>query len=67
VEEAQGGVVLSGEVSGLAEVERWVLSYGAAAKVLEPKQLRESVAAKLHAGAAAYATEAKATSEKGRR
>jgi predicted DNA-binding transcriptional regulator YafY len=54
VVEGEGGVVLSGEVARLAEVERWVLSYGPAAKVLEPKALRESVAAKLRAGAAGY-------------
>ena len=65
--EDQGGVILTGEVAGLAEVERWVLSYGPAAKVLEPKELRESVATKLRAGAAGYEGDAKATRVKGRR
>jgi predicted DNA-binding transcriptional regulator YafY len=54
VENDRDGVVLSGEVAGLAEVERWVLGYGGAARVIEPRELRESVAAKLRAGAAAY-------------
>ncbi len=54
VEEGRDGVVLTGEVAGLAEVERWVLGYGPAAKVLEPKALRESVARKLRDGAAGY-------------
>ena len=54
VENDRGGVVLSGEVAGLAEVERWVLGYGGAARVLEPRELRESVAAKLRAGAERY-------------
>lgn len=54
VVEGEGGVVLSGEVAGLAEVERWVLSYGPAAKVLEPNAWRERVAKKLRDGAAGY-------------
>jgi predicted DNA-binding transcriptional regulator YafY len=54
VENERNGVVLTGEVAGLAEVERWVLGYAGAARVLEPRELRESVAAKLRAGAAAY-------------
>lgn len=49
------GVVLSGEVAGLAEVERWVLGYGDSAEVIEPKALREAVAAKLRAAAGRYA------------
>jgi predicted DNA-binding transcriptional regulator YafY len=56
--EDQGGVILTGEVAGLAEVERWVLSYGPAAKVLEPQKLAESVAKKLRAGAEGYEGEA---------
>lgn len=54
VEDADGGVVVSGEVAGLAEVERWVLSYGPAARVLAPRELAESVARKLREGAAGY-------------
>ena len=67
VEEANGGVILGGEAAGLAEVERWVLSYGPAAQVLEPKELRESVAAKLRAGAERYEVEAPTERGKERR
>ncbi len=65
-EEKDGGVLLSGEVAGLAEVERWVLGYGDAAEVLAPKELRESVAAKLRAGAGRYAKGAERKGERGR-
>ena len=50
-----GGVELSLKLSSLAEIERWVLSWGGDAKVLKPRELAESVheAAKkiLHAAA----------------
>ena len=58
--EDQGSAILTGEVAGLAEVERWVLSYGPSAKVVEPKELRDRVAAKLRAAAAGYETESPA-------
>jgi len=58
VEKADGGAVVSGEVAGLAEVERWVLSYGPAARVLEPRELAERVARKLREAAAGYEGEA---------
>jgi predicted DNA-binding transcriptional regulator YafY len=54
VMEEQGGVLLTGEVAGLAEVERWVLGYGPSARVLEPKELADRVAMKLREGAAGY-------------
>jgi predicted DNA-binding transcriptional regulator YafY len=54
LEDTGGGVIVTGEVAGLAEIERWILGYGDAAEVLEPKILRESVAAKLQAGARRY-------------
>ena len=54
LEEADDGVVLSAEVAGLAEIERWVLSYGSAAKVLAPAELAASVAKKLRQGAERY-------------
>jgi proteasome accessory factor B len=65
--EDQNSVILTGEVAGLAEVERWVLGYGPSAKVLEPTQLRETVAAKLRTAAAGYETESPAGRERGRR
>ena len=40
-----GGLILSLEVSGLAEVARWLLSYGGEAEALEPPELRAALAA----------------------
>jgi proteasome accessory factor B len=49
-----GGIVLTFEVSGLAEIERWVLGYGGAAEVLEPAALRRAVAERLSGAIARY-------------
>ncbi len=38
-----GSIVIRMKISGLYEVMRWVLSYGADAKVLEPESLREKM------------------------
>jgi predicted DNA-binding transcriptional regulator YafY len=38
-----GGVELSLKLSSLAEIERWVLSWGGDAKVLKPRELAEAV------------------------
>jgi proteasome accessory factor B len=38
-----GGAELSLKLSSLAEIERWVLSWGGDAKVLKPRELAESV------------------------
>jgi predicted DNA-binding transcriptional regulator YafY len=55
VEEApSGAVVLTLEVAGLAEVERWVLGYGAKAEALAPDELRRSVREALVTGARRY-------------
>jgi predicted DNA-binding transcriptional regulator YafY len=55
IEDAGGGaVVVSGEVAGLAEVQRWVLGYGAGARVLGPAGLVAAVAGGLRAAAAGY-------------
>jgi predicted DNA-binding transcriptional regulator YafY len=40
-----GGVELKMDLSSLAEVERWVLSWAGEAKVLKPAELAESVRA----------------------
>jgi proteasome accessory factor B len=40
-----GGVELSLKLSGLDEIERWILSWGGDAKVLQPRELVESVKA----------------------
>jgi predicted DNA-binding transcriptional regulator YafY len=49
-----GEIVLTLEVAGLAEIERWVLGYGGAAEVLEPAGLRQAVADRIAAAAARY-------------
>ena len=38
-----GGVELSLKLSSLAEIERWILSWGGDAKVLKPRELAEAV------------------------
>jgi predicted DNA-binding transcriptional regulator YafY len=55
IEEEPGGtIVLSLEVSGTAEVARWVMGFGGEAEVLAPAELRREVEARLRAGAARY-------------
>ena len=53
-EEADGGIILSFTASGLMEIKRWALSFGSAARVLEPENLAASVAAEAEALAAVY-------------
>jgi predicted DNA-binding transcriptional regulator YafY len=50
-----GGVVLTVEVAGLPEIERWILGYGDRAEVLTPAELRQSVAARVTNAATRYA------------
>jgi predicted DNA-binding transcriptional regulator YafY len=49
-----GGVVLTMEVADGAEVERWILGFGAEAEVLAPARLRARVAEQIGRGAALY-------------
>jgi predicted DNA-binding transcriptional regulator YafY len=56
-EEPGGTVVLALEVSGTAEVARWVMGFGGEAEVLAPAELRRDVEARLQGGAARYAGE----------
>ncbi|MBI5482129.1 MAG: WYL domain-containing protein [Deltaproteobacteria bacterium] len=49
-----GGVDVTLEVAGLAEVSRWVLGFGAGALALGPPELRRAVRAELRAAAAGY-------------
>jgi predicted DNA-binding transcriptional regulator YafY len=42
-EQADGGLILHFQASGLGEITRWVLQYGAHAEVLAPPELRERV------------------------
>jgi predicted DNA-binding transcriptional regulator YafY len=42
-EQPDGGLILTLRVSGLAEVKRWLLGFGAEAEVLEPAALRDDL------------------------
>ena len=42
-DQEDGSVILSMTTSGMRDVKRWVLSYGADAKVLEPEDLRKEI------------------------
>lgn len=53
-ESLDGGCVLTVKVSGMGEVKRWVLQFGAEAEVLEPKGLREEVGRELECASSAY-------------
>lgn len=53
-----GGIKLILEVSGLEEIERWVLSWGAHAEVVEPRALREIVRRTASSMGALYAGKA---------
>lgn len=46
-----GGVILTLEVAGLPEIERWVLGFGEHARVLAPAALAESVARRVRKAA----------------
>jgi predicted DNA-binding transcriptional regulator YafY len=52
---ADGRVELTMRLGALAEVERWALGWGKLAEVLEPKELRESLAKTVRALAEKYA------------
>jgi predicted DNA-binding transcriptional regulator YafY len=49
-----GGVEVSMQVGGTAELRAWVLSFGAAAEVLEPEALRSEVVKELAGAVARY-------------
>jgi predicted DNA-binding transcriptional regulator YafY len=52
--QADGSLTWSAAVSGLHEVRIWILGWGADAEVLEPTELRDSIAAELARAAARY-------------
>ncbi|HUR59880.1 MAG TPA: WYL domain-containing transcriptional regulator [Opitutaceae bacterium] len=52
---AGGGLELTLRLGALSEVEQWVLGWGAAAEVIEPKELRDSVRKTVAALATKYA------------
>jgi len=49
-----GGVELAVTVAGIIEIQPWILSWGDAAEVLEPPELREAIAASMRRGAERY-------------
>ncbi len=51
-----GGLELAMEVGGSSELRSWILSFGAAAEVIEPASLRAEVEAELAAALARYRT-----------
>jgi len=55
VELADGRVQMSVLVSSLIEVRPWILGWGGQCEVLEPAELRESIAGELRQAAEQYA------------
>jgi predicted DNA-binding transcriptional regulator YafY len=53
-EQLNGGCVLRMKVSGLGEVKRWVMQFGAEAEVIAPRALRDDVAREMRKAANAY-------------
>ena len=49
-----GGLILTMEVAGIAEVKRWLLAFGSHAEVLEPAALREAMREELKISAKIY-------------
>lgn len=49
-----GGVEMGLEVGDTADLRAWILSFGAGAEVLEPRELREAIAAEFDAAGARY-------------
>ena len=55
-EQNDESIILSMTTSGIDDVKRWVLSYGAEAKVLEPKELLDAVTEELSKSLGHYQT-----------
>jgi predicted DNA-binding transcriptional regulator YafY len=53
-EQPDGSLIWRGRVAGLREIRIWILGWGAEAEVLEPAELRESVAQELDRARALY-------------
>jgi predicted DNA-binding transcriptional regulator YafY len=51
---ADGGLELTVTVNGIVEIQPWILSWGSGVEVLEPRELRDAVAASVRAAAAGY-------------
>ncbi|HYI21921.1 MAG TPA: YafY family protein [Candidatus Limnocylindrales bacterium] len=52
--EKDGSLIWRANVAGMREIRIWILGWGADAEVLEPAELRDSVADQLRRGAALY-------------
>jgi len=53
-DQQDGSIILTMETSGWWDVKRWVLSYGSAAKVLEPEELKREILVELRAAQDSY-------------
>ena len=53
-DQEDGSIILSMETSGRWDVQRWVLSYGRDAKIIEPEELRKETIATLNATCKLY-------------
>jgi len=53
-DQKDGSIILSMTTSGWWDVKRWVLSFGADAKVLEPEELRKEIVEELEAAEDRY-------------
>lgn len=56
-DQADGSIIIEIKTSGSWDVKKWVLSFGAEAKLLEPKELREEIMGELKATERNYALE----------
>ena len=56
-DQADGSIILTLNTSGRWDVKRWVLSYGAEARVLEPEDLRDQIVKELEAACGTYAAD----------
>ncbi len=61
-----GGVELTMQVGGRAELRSWVLSFGSGAEVIEPARLRDEVREELAAGLARYGGHGQRSAGQGR-
>ena len=52
--EKDGSLIWRANVAGMREIRIWILGWGADAEVLEPAELRDTVADQLRRGAALY-------------
>ncbi len=54
IENKDGSIILEMKTSGFYDVKRWVLSYGADAKVIEPEKLRKEIIKELETAKGSY-------------